>query len=39
MEHNYYGEPTLLNDLLYIFLIVILGTVACDVGLAILDHQ
>ncbi|KAL5669988.1 hypothetical protein ACJX0J_022209, partial [Zea mays] len=34
MGHNYYGEPVWPNDLLYIFLVVILGTIACNVGLA-----
>ena len=33
MGHNYYGEPAWPNDLLYIF-VVILGTIACCVGLA-----
>lgn len=37
MGHNYYGEPAWPNDLLYIFPIVILGTIACNVGLAILE--
>ena len=37
MGHNYYGEPAWPNDLLYIFPVVILGTVACVVGLAVLD--
>ena len=35
MGHNYYGEPAWPNDLLYIFLVVILGTIAC-MGLAVL---
>jgi cytochrome b6-f complex subunit 4 len=35
--HNYYGEPAWPNDLLYIFPVVILGTFACVIGLAILD--
>jgi len=35
--HNYYGEPAWPNDLLYIFPVVILGTFACLVNLAILD--
>lgn len=35
--HNYYGEPAWPNDLLYIFPVVILGTFACLVGLAVLD--
>ncbi|MGA1484111.1 MAG: cytochrome b6-f complex subunit IV, partial [Vulcanococcus sp.] len=29
MGHNYYGEPAWPNDLLYIFPVVILGTLAC----------
>ena len=29
MGHNYYGEPAWPNDLLYIFPVVILGTIAC----------
>ena len=37
MGHNYYGEPAWPNDLLYIFPVVILGTIACGVGLAVLD--
>ena len=37
MGHNYYGEPAWPNDLLYIFPVVILGTIACVVGLAVLD--
>ena len=37
MGHHYYGEPAWPNELLYIFTIVILGTIACDVGLAILE--
>ena len=36
MGHNYYGEPAWPNDLLYIFPVVILGTFACVIGLAIL---
>jgi len=35
--HNYYGEPAWPNDLLYIFPVVILGTFACLIGLAVLD--
>nr|UNZ91247.1 cytochrome b6/f complex subunit IV [Solanum americanum] len=31
MGHNYYGEPAWPNDLLYIFPVVILGTIACNV--------
>ncbi|MGD1901985.1 MAG: cytochrome b6-f complex subunit IV [Geitlerinemataceae cyanobacterium] len=37
MGHNYYGEPAWPNDLLYTFPVVILGTLACLVGLAVLD--
>ncbi|KAK4730100.1 hypothetical protein R3W88_023088 [Solanum pinnatisectum] len=37
MSHNYYGEPAWPNDLLYIFPVVILGTIACNVGLAVLE--
>lgn len=37
MGHQYYGEPAWPNDLLYIFPVVILGTIACTVGLAILE--
>lgn len=37
MGHNYYGEPAWPNDLLYMFPVVILGTIACTVGLAVLD--
>nr|YP_010336328.1 cytochrome b6/f complex subunit IV [Goniotrichopsis reniformis]UNJ14734.1 cytochrome b6/f complex subunit IV [Goniotrichopsis reniformis] len=37
MGHNYYGEPAWPNDLLYTFPVVILGTLACVVGLAILE--
>jgi cytochrome b6-f complex subunit 4 len=36
MGCNYYGEPAWPNDLLYIFLVVILGTIACIVCLTIL---
>jgi cytochrome b6-f complex subunit 4 len=35
--HNYYGEPAWPNDLLYIFPVVIFGTFACIIGLAVLD--
>ena len=35
--HNYYGEPAWPNDLLYIFPVVILGTFACIIGLAVID--
>lgn len=37
MGHNYYGEPAWPNELLYIFPVVILGTGALCVGLAVLD--
>jgi cytochrome b6-f complex subunit 4 len=37
MGHNYYGEPAWPNDLLYTFPVVILGSLACLVGLAVLD--
>ena len=37
MGHNYYGEPAWPNDLLYILPVVILGPIACVVGLAVLD--
>merc|ERR1719253_1543314 len=37
MGHNYYGEPAWPNDLLYIFPVVILGTIACVTGLSVLD--
>ena len=37
MGHNYYGEPAWPNDLLYMFPVVILGTIGCLVGLAVLD--
>ena len=37
MGHNYYGEPAWPNDLLYIFPVVMLGTLAMCVGLAVLD--
>lgn len=37
MGHNYYGEPAWPNDLLYIFPVVILGTITCIVSLAVLD--
>ncbi|KAM3360720.1 hypothetical protein P3S68_015574 [Capsicum galapagoense] len=37
MGHNYYGEPAWPNDLLYIFLVVILGTISCNVGLPVLE--
>lgn len=37
MGHNLYGEPAWPNDLLYIFPVVIFGTIACITGLATLD--
>ena len=37
MGHNYYGEPAWPNELLYIFPVVMLGTLALCVGLAVLD--
>ncbi|KGF73766.1 cytochrome b6-f complex subunit IV [Neosynechococcus sphagnicola sy1] len=37
MGHNYYGEPAWPNDLLYIFPVVIMGTIALCIGLAVLD--
>ncbi|HEY9694118.1 MAG TPA: cytochrome b6-f complex subunit IV [Oculatellaceae cyanobacterium] len=37
MGHNYYGEPAWPNDLLYIFPVVILGTIGGCVSLAVLD--
>ncbi|GAC1497903.1 MAG: cytochrome b6-f complex subunit IV [Chamaesiphon sp.] len=37
MGHNYYGEPAWPNDLLYIFPVVILGTIGCCVALSVLD--
>lgn len=37
MGHNYYGEPAWPNDLLYIFPVVIMGTIALCVGLAVLE--
>jgi cytochrome b6-f complex subunit 4 len=37
MGHNYYGEPAWPNDLLYIFPVVILGSIAAVIGLAVLD--
>ena len=37
MGHNYYGEPAWPNELLYIFPIVGMGTVALCIGLAVLD--
>jgi cytochrome b6-f complex subunit 4 len=37
MGHNYYGEPAWPNDLLYVFPVVMLGTLGCCVSLAVLD--
>ena len=37
MGHNYYGEPAWPNDLLYIFPVVIMGTIALCISLAVLD--
>ncbi|MGK7947485.1 MAG: cytochrome b6-f complex subunit IV [Xenococcaceae cyanobacterium] len=37
MGHNYYGEPAWPNDLLYVFPVVILGTIGLLVSLAVLD--
>ena len=37
MGHSYYGEPAWPNELLYIFPVVMLGTLALCVGLAVLD--
>jgi cytochrome b6-f complex subunit 4 len=36
MGHNYYGEPAWPNDLLYMFPVVILGTFALSISLAVL---
>jgi cytochrome b6-f complex subunit 4 len=37
MGHNYYGEPAWPNDLIYIFPVVILGTIGLLTALAVLD--
>ena len=37
MGYNYYGEFVWLNDFLYIFLVVILGIIVCNVGLVVLE--
>nr|YP_009295593.1 cytochrome b6/f complex subunit IV [Mastocarpus papillatus]AOL58077.1 cytochrome b6/f complex subunit IV [Mastocarpus papillatus] len=37
MGHHYYGEPAWPNDIFYMFPVVILGTIACNVGLSILE--
>lgn len=35
--HNYYGEPAWPDELLYVFPVVMLGTLVLCVGLAVLD--
>ena len=37
MGHHYYGEPAWPTDLLYMFPVVILGTIACIAGLAVME--
>ena len=37
MGHNYYGEPAWPNDLLYIFPVVIFGTIAAIVCIIVLE--
>jgi len=37
MGHNYYGELDWPKDLLYIFPIVILGTITCTIDLVVLE--
>lgn len=37
MGHNYYGEPAWPNDLLFIFPVVILGTISLSIGLAVME--
>jgi cytochrome b6-f complex subunit 4 len=37
MGHNYYGEPAWPNELLYIFPVVILGTISLVVSLAVME--
>ena len=37
MGHNYYGEPAWPNDLLYMFPVVILGTITCCIGLGVME--
>ena len=37
MGHNYYGEPAWPNDLLYVFPVVIFGSISLLTGLAVLD--
>ena len=39
MGHSNYGEPAWPNELLYVFPVVILGTVGLCVGLAVLIQQ
>jgi cytochrome b6-f complex subunit 4 len=39
MCHKYYGKPAWPNDLLYIFPVVILGTIACNVGFVVLEQM
>ncbi|KAL4196016.1 hypothetical protein AMTRI_Chr04g243920 [Amborella trichopoda] len=39
MGNNYYGEPAWLHDVVYMFPVVILGTIVCNVGLAVLEHS
>ena len=34
-----YGEPAWPNDLLYIFPVVFLGTISCNVGLPVLEQS
>lgn len=37
MGHSSYGEPAWPNDLLYMFPVVIMGTISLVIGLAVLD--
>lgn len=37
--HNYYGEPAWPNDILYIFPVVILGTISFSLGLGVIENQ
>jgi cytochrome b6-f complex subunit 4 len=37
MGHNSYGEPAWPNDLLYIFPVVILGTICLIIGLSVME--
>ena len=37
MGHNYYGEPAWPNDLLYMFPVVILATIALSISLAVME--